>query len=215
MIQSAALPHRATDTKKLLTLGVVAGPLYILVALAQALMRDGFDLTRHQSSLLANGDLGWIQISNFVVTGLMTIAFAIGARRAGATKRVSRLIGAFGVSLVGAGIFRADPAMGFPPGTPDGAPAEVTLSGILHFSIAGIGFLCLVAACFVVARRFKADGLNTWATYSRATGIVFLAGFAAVASGAQGAGPNLAFTAAVVVAWAWVSALALHHHKTA
>jgi len=215
MIQSAELPRPATDTTKLLTLGMVAGPIYILVSLAQALTRDGFDLTRHQWSLLANGDLGWIQISNFVVTGLLTIAFAVGLQRAGATKRAGRLIGVFGLSLVAAGIFRADPAFGFPAGTPDGAPAEVTLSGILHFGIAGVGFLCLVAACFVVARRFASAGNKRWAAYSRATGVLFLAGFAAVASGATGTVPNLAFTAAVVIAWAWVSAIATHVHRTA
>jgi Protein of unknown function (DUF998) len=214
MIQSAALPQPATSTKSLLSLGIVAGPIYIAVSLAQALTRDGFDLARHPWSLLANGDLGWIHISNLMVTGLLTIAFAVGLLRAGNTTWTSRLIGAFGLSLVGAGIFRADPAMGFPPGTPDSA-AEATLQGLLHFSLAGIGFICLIAACFVVARRFKAEGSNAWATYSRATGIVFLAGFATVASGAQGTGPNLAFTAAVVVAWAWVSALALHHYGTA
>ena len=215
MIQSAALPRSATSTRSLLSLGIVAGPIYVLVSLVQALMRDGFDLTRHQWSLLANGDLGWIQISNFVVTGLVTIAFAVGLQRAGVTKRASRLIGVFGLSLVGAGIFRADPAFGFPAGAPEGAPTEVSTQGILHFTVAGIGFLCLVAACFVVARRFAAEGNKKWAVYSRASGILFLAGFAAVASGSRGAVPNLVFTAAVVIAWGWVSALARHQHRTA
>ena len=212
MIQSTAMTHPGTDTKKLLSLGIAAGPIYILVSLAQALMRDGFDLTRHQWSLLANGDLGWIQISNFVVTGVMTIAFAVGLQRTGIAKRASRLIGVFGLSLVGAGIFRADPAFGFPAGTPEGAPTEISAQGILHFT--GIGFLCLVAACFVVARRFAAEGNKKWATYSRASGILFLVGFAAVASGSTGALLNLAFTAAVVIAWGWVSALARHQQRT-
>ena len=215
MIKSVALPRSATSTKSLLSLGIVAGPIYILVSLAQALLRDGFDLTRHQWSLLSNGDLGWIQISNFIVTGLMTIAFAVGLQRTGATKRASRLIGVFGLSLVGAGIFRADPAFGFPDGAPEGAPTEISAQGLLHFTVAGIGFLCLVAACFVVARRFAAEGNKRWATYSRASGILFLAGFAAVASGSTGAVPNLVFTAAVVIAWAWVSALARHQQRTA
>jgi hypothetical membrane protein len=209
---NAAPVYQAPATKSLLKLGVIAGPIYILVSLIQGLTRDGFDFTRHAWSLLANGDLGWIHASNLVVAGLFTTAFAVGLRRAGNTKWASRLIGAYGLSLVGAGVFRADPAMGFPPGTPEGA-AEATWHGILHFTVAGIGFLCVVAACFVVARRFTAEGKTKWATYSRATGVLFLAGFAAVASGSSGAGANLAFTAAVVVAWAWVSALATHHNR--
>src|SRR5258706_11269109 len=64
-----------------LACGVVAGPVYVVVSLAQALTRDGFDLSRHSWSLLSNGDLGWLQISNFIVVGVLTIAFAVGLRR--------------------------------------------------------------------------------------------------------------------------------------
>src|SRR6185436_71421 len=111
-------------TRSLLGYGVLAGPLYLGVSLAQALSRDGFDLSRHAWSLLANGDLGWLQIANFVVAGAMTVAGAIGLRRAltsgsEAPQRRGRtwgpaLLAAYGVSLVGAGVFRADPAQGFP-----------------------------------------------------------------------------------------------------
>jgi uncharacterized protein DUF998 len=69
-------------TKTLLACGVVAGPRYVLVSLTEALTRDGFDLARHQWSLLSNGDLGWIHIANLVVTGLVTVAFAVGLRHA-------------------------------------------------------------------------------------------------------------------------------------
>jgi hypothetical protein len=68
-------------TKSLLGWGVVAGPLYLAVGVAQALTRDGFDITRHPMSLLSNGALGWIQIANFVVSGLALLAFAVGLRR--------------------------------------------------------------------------------------------------------------------------------------
>jgi hypothetical membrane protein len=203
----------ARVTRTLLAFGVVAGPLYVLVSVTEALTRDGFDPARHAWSLLSNGDLGWIHITNLVVTGLLTVAFAVGLRRAlrpglGGTW-APRLVGVYGASVVGAGVFRADPAMGFPPGTPDGA-ADVTWHGTLHFVSGGIGFLCLVVACLVVARRFAAEGRRGWARFSRATGVLFLAGFAAVAAGAGAAGTNLAFTAAVVLAWSWVSALAAH-----
>ena len=54
----------------------------------------------------------------------MTIAAAVGARRALGPGRLSawasRLLGAYGAGLVAAGIFRADPSDGFPPGTPPG-----------------------------------------------------------------------------------------------
>src|SRR2546421_58410 len=110
-------------TKSLLGYGVIAGPLYVVASLTQALTRNGFDLTRHQWSLLSNGGLGWVQITNFVVTGLMVIAGAAGLRRALGSGRgatwAPRLVGVYGAGLVCAGVFRADPALGFPPGTPD------------------------------------------------------------------------------------------------
>ena len=148
----------ARVTRALLVCGVIAGPLYVLVSVTEALTRDGFDLARHQWSLLSNGDLGWVHIANLVVTGLLTVAFAVGLRRVLRPGRggtwVPRLLGVYGLSLVAAGVFRADPAMGFPPGTPEGA-AEVTWRGVLHFVAGGIGFVCLVVACLLVARRMR------------------------------------------------------------
>jgi hypothetical protein len=206
-------------TKSLLAYGVVAGPVFVLVSLAQALTRDGFDLARHQWSLLANGDLGWIQISNFLVSGLMTIAFAVGLRRAlypgPGTTWAPRLVAVYGASLLAAGVFRADPALGFPAGTPAG-PGTVSWHGMVHFMSAGIGFPCLIAACFVLGRRFSSEGARAWARYSRLTAAVFLAGFVAVATGGGAVWSNVAFVVAVILAWSWVSATALHrYHHTA
>lgn len=204
------------NTRALLRYGVVAGPLYVVVALAQALTRDGFDLTRHAWSLLSNGSLGWIQITNFVVTGLLTVAAAVGLRRALAAGRartwVPLLLGAYGASLVGAGIFRADPAQGFPVGTPE--TTAISWHGMAHFAIGGIGFACLIAACFVLGSRFARDGRTGLAWFSRITGAVFLAGFAGIASGSHGP-TTLAFVAAVLTVCAWLSTVAARYHRTA
>jgi hypothetical protein len=81
------LPLRIT--KSLLGYGVIAGPIYVLAAAVQMATRDGFDPTRHAASQLANGDLGWIQIATFLVTGAMTIAAAVGVRRALGPGRLS------------------------------------------------------------------------------------------------------------------------------
>jgi hypothetical protein len=214
--KTASCDRETSITKTLLAYGVLAGPVYVLVSLTEALTRDGFDLTRHAWSLLANGDLGWIHITNLVLSGLMTVALAAGLRRVLRPGRggtwAPRLVGAYGVGMVCAGAFRADPALGFPAGTPQ-TQTEVSWHGILHFVSAGIGFLCLVAACFVLARRFSAEGRRGWAVYSRLTGVLFLAGFAGVASGAGGSWANLGFTAAVLLACAWVAAVAAHFYR--
>lgn len=204
-------------TRSLLGWGAVAGPCYVVTSVVQGLTRDGFDLTRHQWSLLSNGDLGWVQVTNFVLTGLMLVAFAVGLRRALTPGRASRwaprLTAVFGLSMVVAGVFRADPALGFPVGAPQGV-GEVTTHGIVHFASAGVGFTAIAAACFVVARRYAADGERTLAKFSRVTGIAFLGGFLCVASGGGSVVANLLFTAAVGLVFAWIAAVAVHHYRS-
>src|SRR4051812_20523739 len=72
----------ASGTRAMLALGAAAGPLYVVVATAQAILREGFDIRVHAVSLLSNGPLGWIQITNFMLTGLLTVAAAVGIRGA-------------------------------------------------------------------------------------------------------------------------------------
>jgi hypothetical protein len=206
---TATTGHLTAGNRLWLACGVVAGPLYVVVSLAQAKTRDGFDLARHPWSFLSNGDLGWLQISNFVLVGVLTIAFAVGLRRVWSRPGwAPRLIAVYGASLILAGVFRADPAQGFPVGTPPG-PGTVSWHGNLHFVVGGIGFACLIAACFVLARRFAAGGRRGWAWYSRITGVLFFAGFVGIASGGGSPATNLAFVAAVVLGWSWVSAVAV------
>jgi hypothetical membrane protein len=200
-------------TRSLLGYGIIAGPLYVLVSLGQAVTREGFDVTRHAWSLLANGSLGWLQIINFVLAGAMTIAFAVGLRRALPTQRwAPRLVGVYGASLIAAGVFRADPALGFPVGTPADA-RDVSWHGLTHLAAGGIGFLCLIVACMLLARGFSARGERGWALFTRITGIVFLAAFIGIASGAGSAATTLSFVAAVILMCGWMSALAMHLYR--
>jgi hypothetical protein len=201
-------------TRSLLGYGVLAGPFYLVVGLVQALTRKGYDLAHDDLSVLANGSLGWIQIANLVLSGLMTIAAAIGIRRAlrdgpGSTWG-PRLIAGYGVGLVLAGVFVADPTNGFPVGTPPGPPATVSWHSLLHLVAGGLGFLCLIAACFVLARRFGRGR----AVYSRVTGTLFLLSFLGIASGSDNAAVVLGFWLGIILAWAWLAAVALHLYRT-
>lgn len=199
-------------TRSLLGYGLLAGPFFVGVSLVQALTRAGFDPTRHEWSLLANGGLGWIQITNFVLSGLMTIAFAVGVGRATGSRWAGRLLAGYGLGLVAAGAFRADPALGFPPGTPADAHV-VSWHGLLHLASGGVGFACLVAACLVLGRRYARAGRQGAAWYARSTGVLFLVGFGAVASGVRSPWTVLGFTAAVVLAWAWIGATAVDLYR--
>jgi uncharacterized protein DUF998 len=195
-----------SSTRTLLTCGILAGPVFVLTGVLQGLTRDGYDFTRHPASVLSNGDLGWLQITNFVVTGLLTLAAAAGIRRVLPGRWGPRLLAVYGLSLLGAGVFRADPQDGFPVGTPAGPPASVSWHGTLHFVCGGLGFAALVAACFAIGSHLTPA--RAW--YSRISGLLFLAGFAGVASGSTSPAVVLGFWAAVVIAWTWLATTSAH-----
>lgn len=216
MTQGIAVPSGVRDdsvasvagtTRRLLVCGVVAGPLFVVVVALQVLLRDGFDLSRHPISLLSLGSFGWVQIVDFVVSGALVLAAAIGMRRAlregpGRTWG-PRLIGVYGVGLILGGVFLADPAFGFPPGTPPGMPDEFSWHGIVHAVAPPLAFLALLAACFVFARRFAALQRRGWVAYCVGTALVVMALLAV--PGQEGA--SVALAAATVPAWAWLSVL--------
>ena len=100
--------------RNLLFCGIVAGPLFIAASLIQAFTRTGFDLARHPISLLGLGSLGWVQIANFVVCGVLYVLGAIGLRAALRPSIWGPLfIGITGVGLIIAGVFTTDPGAGF------------------------------------------------------------------------------------------------------
>ncbi|MGH3679699.1 MAG: DUF998 domain-containing protein, partial [Natronosporangium sp.] len=117
------------------------------------------------------------------------------------------LIGAYGAGLVGAGLFPADPAEGFPPGTPDGPPATVSGHGLVHLTFASLGFVALIVACLVLARRFRTAARPGWRRYSLVTGgLMVVTQIALVA--APGAAVTAAYVLAALHASGWVSAVA-------
>ncbi len=202
--------------RTLLTAGALAGPVYIGLGLAQALLRPGFDITRHDLSLLANGELGLIQVGNFLLSGVLVIAGALGLRKTlhsgpGRTWGPLLLAG-YGLGLIGAGLFAADPAFGFPPGTPADANS-ISWHGLLHILTAALGFGALIGSCGVFTRRFAAEHQLGWSVYSVITGIVFLAGFIGVASGSGNSWSVLGFWIAVVLAWSWITAISLRYQR--
>jgi Protein of unknown function (DUF998) len=162
----------------LLTLGMIAGPLFIIVSLILAFTREGFNIVRHPASLLALGDFGWMQIANFVVSGVLFIALSVGLRRALTTGVGSRwlpiLFGLVGVAMIIGGVFVADPALGFPPGTPDGVPKQMSWHSMVHAFAPILGFLALIGAFFIVARRFRSKGDQAWMWVSIVVGVATL-----------------------------------------
>jgi hypothetical protein len=200
--------REATLTRALLHCGVLAGPFYLAVGLTQALLRDGFDLSRHPLSLLANGPGGWVQTANFVLTGVMVVAAAVGFRRI--PERMSRgvtyFLGAFGVAMIVAAVFAADPVDGFPPGTPKGPPTSISTTGLIHFAAGGLGFLCLGISCLIAAWAMWRRRVSSLALLSLLSGLAVLVGFF---GGIMSPIGILGIWLAVVVGWAWLAILSL------
>lgn len=215
---TTAVPARRTragtvPAARLLAGGAAAAPVFAAAVLLQGATRDGYDITRHPASLLANGDLGWMQITTFLLTGTLMPACAIGARQVlrERTGRVwgPRLLGVQGAGLVLAGIFPMDPSDGFPVGTPAGVPMAMSAYAVVHNLAGTITFLAMIATCFVLARRFT----GARAVIGRLCGALFAVGLVWCYSG--GAAGALTLFLGVVTAWSWISATAGHLARNA
>ncbi|MBD2868684.1 DUF998 domain-containing protein [Paenibacillus arenilitoris] len=167
---------RASQIRPFLLGGAATGPLFYAASIIQAFTRTGFDIKRHAISTLTLGDLGWVQSANFIVTGLLALLAAIGMRGLlrGGIGGVwgPLLIGIYGIGMTLAGLFRPDPGFGFPAGAPEGMPEVMSGYAAVHSFAFYTAFTGLIAACFVFARRFAAQGERGWQVYCVATGIV-------------------------------------------
>ncbi|MEV6862535.1 DUF998 domain-containing protein [Streptosporangium subroseum] len=199
-----------STTRTLLACSAVAAPLFAVVSLTQAFTREGFDLMRHPLSMLSTGDLGWLQITNFVVSGVLTIVGAIGLRRVlhgtpGGTW-APRLILVNGVGMIAAAVFVMDPGDGFPAGTPLGQPTTMSWHGLMHMVSGSIAFTALIAACFVLGRHFSRGGRPGFAAASRISGLIFALGDGWAMSGGPAA--SLTLCVGTLTGMAWVSVVA-------
>ncbi|MFB7107394.1 DUF998 domain-containing protein [Streptomyces hydrogenans] len=181
--------------------GVVAGPLFLAVGLAQGFARDGFDFTRNAISQLVLGQAGWIQTASFVLTGALLLVGATGLRRTlrggpGGTWGPA-LVGVFGASFWVAAAFPADAGAGFPVGAPEAT--VMSGHGAVHMFGGMIGYLALCAAFVALARPLAARGLRGWAVASRVVPVLVLAGFMASAASV------LAFTVGAGLGLLWLS----------
>lgn len=212
MVGPGSAPARAEptgrhpSTRRLVSCGLLAGPLFVVAFLIQGWLKgSGYDPMRHPVSSLALGDHGWVQTANFLVCGLLTIACAVGLWRSG-LRAGAVLIGIWGLGLVGAGVFVTDPVSGFPLGTPNAL--EYTTIGALHDAFSLPAFLALAAAQVVLS---GGNGWK-WRVYSLLSATAFVTTFLLAGVGFD-QNQSLVDVAglfqrlAVTIGWAWLFAL--------
>lgn len=196
-------------TRTLLLCGAIAGPLFVLTLLIQDSTRPGYNPRLDVLSLLSLGNWGWVQITNFVLAGVLNLLYAVGLWRKLHPGRAGTwgpiLIGAYGLGLVAVGVFRTDPANGFPPGAV--APTSTSWHGTIHGFGALFVFMMVAAALAVFVRFFLARRERGWAWYCLASVVLlllcFFGGFVSAASG------PLLLQFGVLVGWMAASVIAI------
>jgi Protein of unknown function (DUF998) len=199
----------------LLRCGVVAGPVFAAVFLAEGAVREGYSPLRHPVSSLALGSRGRIQTGNFAVAGTLVLAGAAGLWRAADPAVTGRagaaLIGAAGAGLAGSAAFVTDPVSGYPAGTPD-ALGQPSRTGTIHNLCAIPIFLGLPAAALICGSRSWRSGQRGFGLYSAGTAVVMPAAMA-VAGAGFGQSPKLVGLGglfqrvAIITGFAWLTAV--------
>ncbi|GHO90270.1 hypothetical protein KSF_003180 [Reticulibacter mediterranei] len=203
---------RSVVMQLLLACGAIGPLLNTVVILVLGATRPGYNPWRIPDSNLELGVGGWMQISNYIVTGALLLAFAIGLRLRLCTGRGSTwgpiLLGIYGLTFIGAGIFVTDPVLGYPPG----ASSALTVHGILHDLCGQLQFISLSAACFVLARRDAADlARRSWTWYTVATGLLVAASDVFFfLTGALNGPAGLIERIGIIGSCSWIALLAVH-----
>jgi hypothetical protein len=194
-------------TRGLLLCGAIAGPAFVLVVLLQDYTLSGVDPRTQPLSLLALGDWGWIQTSNFIGAGVLNLLYAVGLRRrlhggrSGMAAPV--LVALYGLGLVSSGLFQTDPANGFPPGAI--APSELSWHGALHDVAGTVVFFALALALLAFRRAFLERNERSWALYATASAAALLVLFLTAGTVGEARGLRLA----VLIGWMAASLIAL------
>jgi uncharacterized protein DUF998 len=193
-------------TRRLALAGVIAPPLFVIVFLVLGFTKPGYDPVTQFVSEGSIGELGWIQICNFLVVGLALVIFALGLWR-GFGDRVSgrigsALVGVAGVAMIGAGVF-----------VTDSGTRIITTTGALHVVVGAVTFNSLSIACFFFAKRFWNE--LPFAIYLIVSGILSHPGlFASSQFGSIDRWPGIVQRVTIVIMLTWITILGLRLRRS-
>ena len=200
-------------TRAYLAALALSGPLWAVVSVAQAATRAGFDPTEHPLSMLSLGSLGWLQVTNFVVAGVLAIVGAVGLRQAISSTWAPRLVAGYGVGYILAGVFVMEAGGGFPAGAPTEAPEALAWHTVVHLLVGTLAFVALTAALLVLGRHFARNGERGLAFGAVAAAFVVIV--ANVLASAQVLAPSLVLAVGVIAGMLFLSLIAVRIQRRA
>ena len=205
-------------TNTLLLCGAIACPLFIIAVLIEGAIRPNYSALIYPLSSLSIGDSGWTQISNFIFTGTILVAFSFGLKQVcNYDKNRFRgplLIRLVGIGLIGAGIFVTDPILGYPHDK-SLVLRQFTFHGHLHDGFSMFVFICLPWACFAFRKYFIAKDKKVWANYSAFTGYSMIVAFIITSMGFKQLSGFVNYAGlfqriCITIGWTWMTLLSLH-----
>ena len=142
--------------------GTVGPILFFATLLIEGALRPGYHPLHDTISELSLGPRGWIQISNFLIFGVLFLIFTRGVKQSlngsGAARVGTAVLTVIGFGVLGCGLFRAEP---WPP-------SSMSATGLLHLVCAMVLiFALLPIATGVLARAFATDAY--WRSLTSAT----------------------------------------------
>ncbi|MDQ2786204.1 MAG: DUF998 domain-containing protein [Chloroflexota bacterium] len=162
-------------SRLLLGAGLVGAVLFPVIYLLDGALRPGYNTLAEPISALALGPAAWVQISNFIIYGILIVVSAIGWRAAltpgpaAVWYPASRVLSGF--ALIATGIFHA---------------------GLIHNAVSYTSLIATVVGLFVLARRLHREpGWRGWDLAAVGTAVLemgFLAAFGRLSSHGGGGG---------------------------
>ena len=143
--------------------GMIGSLLFLAVFVAEDGFSPGFNWLSTAVSEHSRTPHGWIQITTFIVVGLLFVIFSGGIseelRNVPGSRTGPLMIGITGVCLILSGPFVTDPG-----GVVMGS-SEATWHGAVHGIVGAIAFTLMPLSCFVFYRRLRSQ--PAWSSFAR------------------------------------------------
>jgi hypothetical membrane protein len=152
--------------------GILGSAMFVTVFAIEGALRPGYRPLSTYVSALSIGPRGWVQITNFIVSGTLLLVFARGLAIKFKKEKTSQASAVL-VAIIASGILFSGPFVMDPMDTP---PAQASVHGLVHSILGGIVFLLMPISCMVLYRRLRSEsGWQSFSKWTLAMGILLIA----------------------------------------